>query len=69
MVPLSKSGLRKQRGFESHPLRHWTLDATGGACRRRSFRSSLTHLPGALASVLTRADGAKLDPGLGGEVA
>jgi hypothetical protein len=22
MVPLSKSGLRKQRGFESHPLRH-----------------------------------------------
>ena len=25
MVPLSKSGLRKQRGFESHPLRHRRL--------------------------------------------
>ena len=25
MVPLSKSGLRKQRGFESHPLRHSDL--------------------------------------------
>ncbi len=22
MVPLSKSGVRKHRGFESHPLRH-----------------------------------------------
>jgi hypothetical protein len=26
MVPLSKSGLRKQRGFESHPLRQRTGD-------------------------------------------
>ena len=24
MVPLSKSGVRKHRGFESHPLRHLT---------------------------------------------
>ena len=31
MVPLSKSGLRKQRGFESHPLRH--SDGQSGPAR------------------------------------
>ena len=48
MVPLSKSGLRKQRGFESHPLRHPTADADAGVAaphprsrtRRRSVRCS-----------------------------
>ena len=28
MVPLSKSGVRKHRGFESHPLRHVDPDPT-----------------------------------------
>ena len=28
MVPLSKSGVRKHRGFESHPLRHSPLSDT-----------------------------------------
>ena len=42
MVPLSKSGLRKQRGFESHPLRHanWSHDPASDRSpgRYRSLR-------------------------------
>jgi hypothetical protein len=42
MVPLSKSGVRKHRGFESRPLRHPLigLTAPGRVC---ALRSSLTH--------------------------
>ncbi len=43
MVPLSKSGVRKHRGFESRPLRHRSTDLNGPWPRWR-FRSSLTHL-------------------------
>ncbi len=34
MVPLSKSGVRKHRGFESHPLRHTSWSRPGGSPRR-----------------------------------
>jgi hypothetical protein len=34
MVPLSKSGVRKHRGFESHPLRHSNPDPTAPVVRR-----------------------------------
>ena len=62
MVPLSKSGVRKHRGFESHPLRHhraaWTPDR-----RVAGSAPSLTHLevrsvgcsPGALRSAVPAA--------------
>ena len=43
MVPLSKSGVRKHRGFESRPLRH-VRAASDGPCVRCRLRSSLTHL-------------------------
>ena len=39
MVPLSKSGLRKHRGFESHPLRHRPSSRIG-RCRRWLVRAS-----------------------------
>ena len=76
MVPLSKSGVRKHRGFESRPLRH-SPSSRLGRCRRWFVRA-LAHAPsGALALVLltalaptARADGRKvtipvrwLDPG------
>jgi hypothetical protein len=32
MVPLSKSGVRKHRGFESHPLRQTLARGTGHPC-------------------------------------
>ena len=38
MVPLSKSGLRKQRGFESHPLRHGS-PAEGGRGKRATLNT------------------------------
>ena len=43
MVPLSKSGVRKHRGFESRPLRHTARRRTAHGARWR-LRSSLTHL-------------------------
>ena len=43
MVPLSKSGVRKHRGFESRPLRH-NRPPRGRPCVRWRLRSSLTHL-------------------------
>ena len=42
MVPLSKSGVRKHRGFESRPLRH--VPRSDGPWGRQRLRSSLTHL-------------------------
>ena len=33
-VPLSKSGVRKHRGFESHPLRHADPDSTAQVAHR-----------------------------------
>ena len=44
MVPLSKSGVRKHRGFESHPLRHQDRPAPGRPWRRWRLRSSLTDI-------------------------
>ena len=42
MVPLSKSGVRKHRGFESHPLRHSDLRTTRRDRRRVvSFRGEV----------------------------
>ena len=38
MVPLSKSGVRKHRGFESRPLRH-VAHRSGGPCPRWRLRS------------------------------
>ena len=32
MVPLSKSGVRKHRGFESHPLRHYAFREDADPC-------------------------------------
>ena len=43
MVPLSKSGVRKHRGFESRPLRHCVRRSDGRWLRWR-LCSSLTHL-------------------------
>ena len=42
MVPLSKSGVRKHRGFESRPLRH--VPPSDGPWPRCRLCSSLTHL-------------------------
>ena len=49
MVPLSKSGLRKQRGFESHPLRQ--LLAPDASCVRWPSASRRSRRPSALAAV------------------
>ena len=51
MVPLSKSGVRKHRGFESRPLRHslvglTTLDASAPALRPRASSDALAVVPG-----------------------
>jgi hypothetical protein len=43
MVPLSKSGVRKHRGFESHPLRHTRTSWTGQPFVAPSA-PSLTHI-------------------------
>src|SRR5439155_1089520 len=43
MVPLSKSGVRKHRGFESRPLRHLRAPAERPGVRW-PLRSSITHL-------------------------
>ena len=54
MVPLSKSGVRKHRGFESRPLRQRPSSRIG-RCRRWRVRA-LAHAPrGALALVLLAA--------------
>ena len=37
MVPLSKSGVRKHRGFESRPLRQSSSPEPAGACRSARF--------------------------------
>jgi hypothetical protein len=37
MVPLSKSGVRKHRGFESHPLRHSTEPAVDTPLSNHTF--------------------------------
>ena len=56
MVPLSKSGVRKHRGFESHPLRQARTSGIGPS--RRWVLRSLAHAPsGALARVLGPALG------------
>src|SRR5689334_12178517 len=44
MVPLSKSGVRKHRGFESRPLRH--LPPPERPWGRQRLRSSLTESSG-----------------------
>jgi hypothetical protein len=60
MVPLSKSGVRKHRGFESRPLRHspdvWTpMPALVGPVLAHARSSALAPvLPTALASTPTR---------------
>jgi hypothetical protein len=46
MVPLSKSGLRKQRGFESHPLRQLgPVYSVGEWTRARDAREGRSTAP------------------------
>ena len=64
MVPLSKSGVRKHRGFESRPLRHRPF-ARLGRCRRWRVRA-LAHAPwGALVLVLLAALASTVRPAVG----
>ena len=48
MVPLSKSGLRKHRGFESHPLRHATWRRPGECCSPGRLSSAAERSPSGL---------------------
>src|SRR6185369_3824688 len=44
MVPLSKSGVRKHRGFESHPLRHSPRESLRSPSARAASRGPSSRL-------------------------